>query len=230
MLFMFFVVVQSLSCVWFFATPLTAARQAPLSLTVSWSLFEIMSIELIMLSNHLFLCRSLLLLPSVFPNIRVFSSELALLISWPKYWSFSFNISPFSEYSRLIFFKVDWNWSPCSPRNSQKSSPAPQLEGINFSVLSLLYGPTLTSIYDYWKNHSFDYTDFVSKVISLLFNMLSMFVIVFLSRRKCLLFHWLQSSSAVILGPQKRISVTVATFSPSICHEVMGLYAMILIF
>ena len=99
---------QSLSCVWLFATPWTAARQASLSFTISWSLLKLLSIELVMPSNHLFLCHPLLLLPSVFPSIRVFSNKSALPIRWPKYWSLSFSISPSNEYSGLISFKIDW--------------------------------------------------------------------------------------------------------------------------
>ena len=101
-------VVQSLSCVQLFKTPWKAARQASLSFTISLSLFKLMSIESMMPSNHLIFCRPLLLLPSIFPSIRVFSSESALHIRWPKYWTFSFSISPSSEYSRLISFRADW--------------------------------------------------------------------------------------------------------------------------
>ena len=128
------------------ATPWTAACQASLSITNSWSLPKLMFIELVMPSNHLILCRPLLLLPSVFPSIRIFSNESALHIRWPKYWNFSFSISPSNEHSG----------SPCSPRDSQESSPTPQFKSINSSALSFLYSPTLTSIHDYWKNHSLD--------------------------------------------------------------------------
>ena len=99
-------IVQLLSCVWFFAIPWIAAGQAPLSSRISWSLLKFMSIESVMLSNHLIFCHSLLLLPSTFPSIRVFSNELVLRIRWPKYWSFS--ISSFNEYSGLISFRIDW--------------------------------------------------------------------------------------------------------------------------
>ena len=112
------VVVQSLSPVWLFVTPWTAACQAPLSFTISWSWLRFMSFELMMLSNHLILCR--LLLPSIFPSIRVSSNESTLRIRWPKYWSFSYSISPSNEYSGLIFFKINWVWSPCCPRDSQE--------------------------------------------------------------------------------------------------------------
>ena len=140
------------------ATPRTAARQAPLSITNSWSLLKPMSIKLVMPSNHLILWCALLLLPSTIPSIRVFSSESVLRIRWPKYWSFSFRISPSNEYSGLISFRIDF-CSPCSPRDSQESSPTPQFKSISSLVLSFLYSPTLTSIHDSWKNHSFDYTD-----------------------------------------------------------------------
>ena len=143
--------VQSLSRVWLFATPWTAARQAS-SKTISWSLLRLMSIESVMPSNQLILCCSLLLLPSIFPSIRVFSNESVLCIRCPMYWSFSFSICPSNEYSGLISFCLVW--SPYSSMDSQESSPKPQFKSINSSALSLLYGPTLTSIHDYI--HSFD--------------------------------------------------------------------------
>ena len=152
------VVVQLLNLVQLFVTPWTTAHQASLSITNSQSLLQLMSIEPVMPSNHLFLCHPLLLLPSIFPSIGVFSSELLPHIRWPKYWSFSFSISPSNEYSGLISFRV-LVWSPCCPRDSQESSPTPQFKSINSSALSLLYGPTLISVCDCWKNHSFDYTD-----------------------------------------------------------------------
>ena len=111
--------------------------------------------ESLMTSNHLILCHPLLLLPSIFPSIRVSSNESVLSIRWPKYWSFS--VSPSSEYSGLISFRIDW--FDRTPRDSQESSPTPQFKSINSSALSFLYGPTLTSSHDYWKNHSFDYKD-----------------------------------------------------------------------
>ena len=156
--------VQSLSCVRLFATSWTAARQAPQSITNSQRLLKLMPIESVMPSNHLVVCHPLLLPPSIFPSVRVFSNESVLRIRWPKYWSFNFNISPSNEYSELISFPFksnqDWLvWSPCCPRNSQESSPAPQFKSINSSVLSFLYSATLTSIHDYWKNHSSDDTD-----------------------------------------------------------------------
>ena len=148
------VVVQSLSRVQLFATPWTAARQVSLSFTISWSLLKLMSIESAIPSNHLILCHPLLLPPSIFPSVRVFSSEPVLRIRWSKYWSFSFSISPSSGYSGVISLMM--GGSPCSPRDSQESSPTPQFNSINASALSFLYGPTLTSIHDYWKKCSFD--------------------------------------------------------------------------
>ena len=136
-----------------------------------------MSIESVMPSNHLVLYHPLLLPPSIFPSIRVFSKELVLHIRWPKYWSFSFSISPSNEYSGLIFFQIDW----FAVRGTLESSPTPQFKSVNFLALSFLYSPILTSIHDYWKNHSFDYRrTLVGKVMSLLFNMLSRLVITFL--------------------------------------------------
>ena len=125
-----------------------------LSFTISQSLLKLMSIELVMPSNCLILCCPLLFLPSIFPSISIFSKISALHISWPKYWSFS--ISPSNEYSGLISFRMDWLDLLCSLRDSQESSPTPQFKSINSSVLSFLYSPTLTSIHDYWKNHSLD--------------------------------------------------------------------------
>ena len=178
------VVVQSLSYVWLFATPLTAAHQVSLSFTHSWSLLKLMSIESMMPSKHLIFFYPLLL-PSIFPTIRVFSNEPALHIRWPKYCSFSFSISPYNEYSGSISFRIDWFDLLAVQGLSRESSQEPQFRSLSLA-LSLLYGPPLTSVPDYWKNHSFEYT-FVSKVMSLLFNMLSRFVIAFLPRNKCLL-------------------------------------------
>ena len=115
-------------------------------------------VESMMPFNHLILCHPLLLLPSIFSSIRVFSNESALQIRKPKYWSFSFSISPSNEYLRLVSFTTDC-FDLCSPRDSQESSPVPQFESINSLALSLFYGPTLTSIHDCWKNYSFDYTN-----------------------------------------------------------------------
>ena len=121
------------------------------SITNSWSSPKPMSIESVMPSNHLILCHSLLFLSSIFPSIRVFSNESVLYIRWPKYWSFSFNISPSNEHSGLISFRMYLIGSPCRPRDSQESSPTSQFKSIISSALSFLYSPTLTSIYDHWK-------------------------------------------------------------------------------
>ena len=132
-----------------------------------------MSIESATLSNHLLLCHPLLLLPSIFPSIRVFSSESAVRIRWPKYWSFS--VSPSTEYSGLIFFRMDW-FDLLAGQRTLKSLVQYHNSKASILRLSLLYGPTLTSIHDYWKNHSFAMWTFVGKVMSLLFNTLSSFV------------------------------------------------------
>ena len=142
--------IQSFSCVQLFATPC----QASLSITNSWSLLKPMSIELAMPCNHLILCRPLLLLPSIFPSIRVFSKESVLRIRWPKYWSFSFNISLSNEHPGLISFRMDWldlltvqgTLKSLHQYHSSKAS--------NSLALSFLYSPTLTPTHDYWKNHS----------------------------------------------------------------------------
>ena len=141
--------VQSLSRVRLFATPWTAAHQASLSITSPRTLHIFMSIESVMPSNHLILCRPLLL-PSVVPRIRVFSSESTLRIRWPKYWSFSFSISPSNEYSGLIYFRMNW-LDLFAVQWTQESSSTPQFKSISYSVLSFLYSPNLTSIHDYWK-------------------------------------------------------------------------------
>ena len=146
--------VQLLGHVWLFATPWTAARQASLSITNSWSLLKLMSIELVMPSSHLILCHSLFFLPLIFPSIRVFSNESALHIRWPKNWSFSFNISLFNEHPGLISLRMDS--LDLLAVQGQESSPTSQFKTINSLVFSFLYSPTLTSIHDHWKNHSFD--------------------------------------------------------------------------
>ena len=135
------------------ATPWTAVRQASLSITNSWSLLKLMSIESVMPSNHSILCCPLLLPPSIFPSIRVFTNESVLHIWWPKYWSFS--ISPSNGYSGLISFRIDW-LDLLAVQGTLESSPTPQFRSIKLSSLNLLYGPALTSRYDYWKNYNFD--------------------------------------------------------------------------
>ena len=165
-----------------------------------------------MLSNHLILCHPFLLLSSVFPSSRVFSNEYALCIWWQKYWSFS--QSPSNEYSGLISFRID-RFDLLAVQRTLKSLL--QHHNSKASILplalSLLYGPDLTSLHDYWKNLSFVQT-FVGKVMSLLLNALSRFVIAFLPRSKCLLILWLQSLSAVIFGAQENKICHCFLFSP----------------
>ena len=163
-------------------------------------------------SNHLILCRPLLLLPSIFPSIRVISNEWVLRIRWPKYWSFSLSISLSNEYSVLISLD-GLVGSPCCPRNSQESSPIPQFKSINSLVLSFLYSPLSHPYMTTGKTLALTRQTFVGKVISLLFNTLSSLVITFLPKRKCLLISWLQSPSAVILEPPKIKSASFHCFS-----------------
>ena len=146
--------VQLLSCVLLFVTPWTTTRQSSLYITNFWSLLKLMSIESVMPSNHLIFCRPLLP-PSIFLSIRVFSNESVLCIRWPKYWSFSLSISPSNECSELISFRIDW-LDLLAVQGTLKTSPTPQFKSIGSSMLSFLYSSTLTSIHDYWKNHSLD--------------------------------------------------------------------------
>ena len=139
------------SVVWLFVTPWTAACQASLSIIISWSLLKLMSTELVMPSNHLILWCPFSFCLQSFPASGSFPVSQFFTTGGPKFWRLRFNISPFNEYSGLISFRI-----PCNPRNSQQSSPTPQFKSINSLVLSFLYGPTLTSILDYWKNHSFN--------------------------------------------------------------------------
>ena len=178
-----------------------------------------------MSSNHLILCCPLVLLPSIFPSIRVFSNEFVLPIRWPKYWSFSFSISPSSEYSGLISFRIDWLdllavLGTLKRLLQHHSSKASVLQHSAFFMVLLSY-PYMTT----GKTIALTRRTFVANVMSLLFNVLSRFVIAFLPRSKHLLISWLQSPSAVILKPKKIQSVTVSIVSPLICHEVMGLDA-----
>ena len=147
--------VQSLSCVRLFATPWTAACQASLPITNSRSLLKGMSIEWVMPSNHLILCRPLLLLRSIFPSIRVFSNESVLHIRWPKYWSLSFSISPSNEYSGLISLRMDW-LDLLAVQGTLKSLLQHHSSKASILRHCFLYSPTLTSIHDHWKNHSLD--------------------------------------------------------------------------
>ena len=186
-----------------FVTTWTAACQASLSITNFWSLLKLMCIKLVMPSNHLILCCPLLLLPLIFPSIRVFSNESVLHIRWPKYWSFSFSISSSNDYSRLISFGIDW-FDLLAVQGTLKS-----LLQHHSSKASILWRSAFFTV-----QHSHPYMTtgkitalsrrtFVGKVMSLLFIILSSLVIVFLLRRKCLLISWLQSPSSVILEPKK---------------------------
>ena len=150
------VVVQLLSWIWLFVTPWTAAHQASLSITNSRSLLKLMSIESVMPSNHIILCHPLCLLPSIFPSIRVFSNESAPHIRWTKYWTFSFSISPSNEHSGLISFRMDWLDLLAVQGTLKSLLQHHSSKAINSSALSFLHSPTLTSIHDYWKNHSLD--------------------------------------------------------------------------
>ena len=191
-LIMKFSSVQLLSCVWLFETPCTAAHQAFLSITNSWSLLKLMSIETVMPSNHLILYHPLLLLPSIFSRIRVFSSELALRIKWPKYWSFSFSISPSNEYSGMISFRMNWldllaiqgTLKSLLQHHSLKASI---LQHSAFLMVQLSHLHMTTG-----KTIALTMWTFVSKVMSLPFNMLSRLVIAFLPGSKSLLISWLQ--------------------------------------
>ena len=222
--------VQSLSRVWLFATPWTAARQASLSITNSRSLLRPMPIELVMPSSHLILCRPLLLLPPIPPSIRVFSSESTLLMTWPKYWSFSFSISPSNEHPRLISFRMD-RLDLLAVQGTLKSLLQHHSSKASFFWCSAFFIVQLSHPYmTTGRTLALTRQTFVGKVMSLLFNMLSRLVITFFPRSKRLLISWLQSTSAVILEPKKIKSATVSIVSPSISHEVMEPDAMILVF
>ena len=165
--------VQSLSCVQLFATPWTAAHQASLSITNSWSLLKLMSIELVIPSNHLILCRPLLLLPSIFPSIRAFSNESALCIRWPKYWSFSFSISPSNEHPGLISFRMGWLdlfavQGTLKSLLQHHSSKVSILQCSAFFIVQLSHAYMTTG-----KTIALSSWTCVGKVMSLLFNMLS---------------------------------------------------------
>ena len=226
----YFSSVQSLSRVQLFVTPWVAARQASLSITNSLSLLKLMSIESVMPSSHLILCQPLLLLPPIPPSNRVFSNESALRMRWPKYWSFSFSISPSNEHPGLISFRMEWLdflavQGTLKGLLQHHSSKASILWHLAFCIVQLSH-PYMTT----GKTIALTRWTFVGKVMALLFNMLSRLVITFLPRSKCLLISGLQSPSAVILEPSKIKSESVSTVSPSISHEVMGPDTMIWVF
>jgi len=210
-------------------TPWTAAHQASMSITNSRSLLKLI-FELVMPSKYLILCRILLLLPSIFPSIRVFSNESVLHIRWPNYCSSSCSISPSNEYSGLISFRMDWLdllavQGTLKSLLQHHSSKASILRHSAFFIVQLSH-PYMTT----GKTKVLTRWTFVGKVMSLLFNTLPRLVIAFLPRSKHLLISWPQSPPAVVLEPKKIKFLTVSTFPPSIWHEVMGPDAMILVF
>ena len=212
--------VQSLSHVRLFVTPWSTAYQASLPITNSWSPPKPMPTESVMPSNHLILCRPPLLLSSIIPSIRVLSNVSALHIRWPKYWSFSFSISPSNEHPGLNSFRMDWLnllavQGTLKSILQQHNSKALILQCSAFFIVQFSHQYTTTG-------KTLTKRTFVSKVMSLLFNMLSRLVITFLPRSEHLLIPWLQSPSAVILEPRKINLITVFTVSPSICHDVMA--------
>ena len=211
------------------ATPWTAACQASLSITKSWNLPKLTSIESVMPSNHLILCHPLLLPPSIFPSSRVFSSDSALHIRWPKYWSFSFSIIPSNEHPGLISFRMDWLdllavQGTLKSLLQHHSSKASILRCSAFFTVQLSH-PYMTT----GKTVALTRRTYVDKMMPLIFNILSRLVITFLPRSKRLLISWLQSPSALILEHRKIKSATVSIVSPSISHEVMGPDAMIFV-
>ena len=201
-------------------TPWTAGQQASLFLTISWSLLKLMSIKLMMPFNHLILCQPLLILPSIFPSIKVFSKS-TLCIRWSKYWSFSFTISPSNEYPELISFGIDWfdllavqgTLKSLLQRHSSKASTLQCSASLwsNFHIHTWLPEKPQLWLYEHLLSKR-----------CLLFNTLSRFVMAFLPRSKCLLFSWLESLFTVILEAKKIKSVTISNSSPFICHKVMG--------
>ena len=204
-----------------FATLWTATSQAHLSFPISQSLLKCMPIVLVMLSKHV-ICCPLLFLPSIFPSIRVFSNELALYIRWPKYWSFSFSISPSNEYSGLISFGIDC-FDLLAVQGTVKSPLHHHSSKAQILVYSAFFKVQLSHLYmTTGKIIALTAGTFVSKRMALLLNMLSRFVMAIIPRSKCFLISWLRSMSTVILEPKKIKSIITSTFSSSICLEGMG--------
>ena len=220
---------QPLSHVWLFVTPWTAAHQASLSITNSQSLLKLMSIKSVMPSNHLILCHSLLLQPSIFPSIRVFSSESVLHISLPGL-EFQLQQQSFQWIFRTDFLYDRLVGSPCSPRDSQESSPTPQFKSIISSVFSFLYNPTFTSVHDYWKTITLTRWTFVGKVMSLLFNLLSRLGHSFSSKEQESFNFMASVTICSNFGDQKnKVFHHFHCFSMYL-HEMMKPEAMILVF
>ena len=211
-------------------TPWTVAHKASPSFTISQSLLKLRFIESVMPSNHLILRCPLLLPPSIFPSIRVFSNESVLCIRCPKHGSFNFSISPSNVYSGLIYFRMD-GLDLLAIQGTFKSLPQYHCSEASVLRCSAFFMVQLSCSYmTTGKTIALTKQTFVGQVMSLHFNVLSRLVIAFLPRSKHLLISWLQSPSAVILEPKKRKSLTVSIVSPSTCHEMMGLDAMIFIF
>src|SRR5574338_666350 len=207
-----------------------AACQASLSITNSRSSLRLTSIESVMPSSHLILCHPLLLLPPNPPSIRVFSNESTLRMRWPKYWSFSFSISPSNEHPGLISFRMDW-LDLLAVQGTLKSLLQHHSSKASIHRRSAFFTVQLSHPYmTTGKTIALTRRTLVGKVMSLFLNMLSRLVITFLPRSKCLFISWLQSPSAVILEPKNIKSDTVSTVSTSISHEVMGPDAMIFVF
>ena len=216
--FLQFSSVQSLSHVQLFATPWITACQASLSITISRNSLRLTSIESVMPSSHLLLCHPFFLLPPIPPIIRVFSNESALRMRWPKYWSFSFSIIPSKEHPGLISFRMDC-LDLLAVQGTLKSLLQHHSSKASILWRSALFIVQLSHPYMTTGKHiALTRPNFVDKVMSLLFNMLSRLVITFLPRSKCLLISWLQSPSALILEPRKIKSDTVSTVSPSVCR------------
>ena len=214
-----------LSHVKLFATSWTTAHQISLSFIISSNLLKLMSIESVMSYNHLILCHPLIFLPSIFPSINVFSNETALHIRWPKYWSFSFSISPSNEYLGLISFKIDW-FELCCPRTLKNLFQNYSLKTSILQCLAFFIKVLFSHMYmTTEKNIVLTIWTFFAKWF---FNTLSRFVIAFLPGSKCLLISWIQSPSTVILKHKKMKSVTVSIFSPTVlprsdgtgCHDL----------
>ena len=213
--------VQLPSHVWLFAAPWTAAREVSLSLTISWSLPKFMSIVSVMPSSHLILSCSLLLLSSIFPSIRDLSNESAVHIRWPKYWSFSFSISPSNEYSGLISLKIDW-FDLADQGTFRRLLQHHRLKASILSCSAFFMVQVSQPYVPTGKTIALTIRTFVSRVMSRLFNTLSRFITAFVPRSNCLLISGLQLPSTVILEPRKRKFVTTSTFSPSICRGMWG--------